>query len=85
MNLESDERAFLIANRAIRIEDDGIERYVGLTEQESIAFLTLSRANEAGGLSDSDRTRYEELHAKHEAERQVFARGEKSFQAFQKP
>jgi hypothetical protein len=85
MDLKDDEREFLTANRAVKIDEDGIERFVGLGPEESVEYLMLSRASDAGVLADADRSRYEYLRGKHEAERQVYARGEKSLQPFQNP
>ena len=85
MDFQNGEREFLTANRAVKVDDDGIERYVGLTEDESVAYLRLSRANDAGGLGETDAARYAALHEKHETARQVYVRGEKSLHAFQKP
>ena len=85
MDFQNGEREFLTANRAVKIDEDGIERYVGLTEDESVEYLGLSRANDAGGLEVSDAVRYATLHEKHENDRQVYARGEKSLHPFQKP
>lgn len=85
MDFQDDERAFLTANRAVKVDADGIERYVGLTEEESGEYRKLSRANDAGGLADATEARYAVLHEKHEAARQLYARGEKSLHPFQKP
>ena len=85
MDLTDDERAFLTANRAVKIDDDGLERFVGLDAEESEEFLRLSRADNAGGLPEADRQRFAALRERHEAERQVYTRGEKSLHPFQKP
>jgi hypothetical protein len=85
MDFQNGEREFLTANRAVKVDEDGIERYVGLSEDESVDYLALSRANDAGGLVDADQARYAALHDKHETARQVYARGEKSLHPFQKP
>jgi hypothetical protein len=85
MDFRNGEREFLVANRAVRIDEDGIERYVGLTETESVDYLMLSRANDAGGLGGDDKEKYLHLHSKHEPERQAYVKGEKSLNAFQKP
>jgi hypothetical protein len=85
MDFQDGEREFLTANRALKIDEDGIERYVGLTADESAQYLALSRANDAGGLAPADQGRYATLHDKHETARQVYARGEKSLHPFQKP
>ena len=85
MDFQNGEREFLTANRAVKVDEDGIERYVGLTEDESVVYLALSRANDAGGLTDADQASYLALHEKHENARQVYVRGEKSLHPFQKP
>ena len=85
MDFQNGEREFLTANRAVKIDEDGIERYVGLTEDESVEYFGLAGANDAGGLEESDAARYASLHEKHENARQVYARGEKSLHPFQKP
>jgi hypothetical protein len=85
MDFQNGEREFLTANRAIKVDEDGIERYVGLTDAESVDYLALSRRNDTGGLAGADQVRYAALHDKHETARQVYARGEKSLHPSQKP
>jgi hypothetical protein len=85
MDFKNGEREFLTANRAVKVDDDGIERYVGLNTEESVEYLALSRANDAGVLGEAAKVRYDQLHEKHETARQVYARGEKSLHPFQKP
>lgn len=79
MDLSDGERQFLGGMRAIRIEQDGAEVYVGLTRDESEEFLTLSREDEAPGkMEGPHRDRFLALRKKHEAERGEIVEGRKS-------
>jgi hypothetical protein len=84
MDFHHGEREFLVANRAL-IMVEGLERYVGLTEADSFEYPELSLRNETGSLDSSGRNRFDELHRKHETERQVYVRGAKFSNVFKKP
>ena len=77
MDLTDGEQEILRGMRAITLDKDGYEVFVGLTASESEEFLALSRRNDAGeNLSDDPRFR--ELQQRHEAERQRIVMGERS-------
>ena len=77
MDLTEDESQMLRAMRAITINGDGHDVFVGLDRDESLEFLELSRRNEAGeNMSASPR--FTALRDKHEAERQMVVKGQVS-------
>ncbi|WP_062018429.1 hypothetical protein [Aureimonas sp. AU4] len=75
MNLSEAEQAFLRGMRAITLDAEGREIFVGLTAEESEEYLDLSRRNEHGEAMSAN-PRYLELHGRHEAERERIVAGE---------
>lgn len=83
LDLTDEEREFLRAMRAVTLDQDGREIFVGLTADESEAYLPLSRRNESGE-DLSGNARFMALHAKHEAQRQRVVDGEAPLDAVPK-
>ncbi|MBB3951930.1 hypothetical protein [Aureimonas jatrophae] len=75
MDLNEAEQAFLRGMRAITLDEQGREIFVGLTPDESVEYLGLSRRNEQGEDMSAN-PRYLELHQRHEAERERIVAGE---------
>jgi len=75
MNLTDAEREFLEAMRAITIDEGGHEIYVGLTPEESEAYLLLARRDQSGELEGAELERFRAMHARHEAARQAIVEG----------
>ncbi|WP_185983815.1 hypothetical protein [Aureimonas mangrovi] len=75
MNLTDEERETLRAMRAITIDENGSEIFVGLDPAESDELLAFTRRDEAEGVSTSD-PRFRTLREKHEAEREAIAQGQ---------
>ncbi len=75
MDLTEAEHAFLRGMRAITLDEDGREIFVGLTPAESEEYLVLSRRNESGEAM-SENPRFLELNARHEGERERIVAGE---------
>ncbi|WP_062016968.1 hypothetical protein [Aureimonas sp. AU4] len=61
--------------RAVTLDQDGLETFVGLTADESEGYLPLSRRNE-GGEDMSGSARFMARRAKHEDRRQRLVEGE---------
>ena len=74
MDLTDQERETLRAMRAITINDEGHEIFVGLDADESTEFLHLSRRNE-GGEDLSSTERFMHLRNRHEEARQQIVAG----------
>lgn len=75
LDLTDDERQFLRGMRAVTLDGEGRETFVGLTADESEAYLPLSRRNEGGEDMSGDEG-FVRLNAKHEAQRQRIVMGE---------
>ena len=74
MDLTDQERETLRAMRAITINDQGHEIFVGLSADESLEFLDFSRRNE-GGEDLSSTKRFMHLRDRHEEARQQIVGG----------
>lgn len=75
MDLTAAEEEFLRGMRAITLDGEGRQVFVGLSAEESVTFLDLTRRNEAGEDMSAD-PRYQALHERHEAARQRIVNGE---------
>ena len=74
MNLTDEEREMLRAMRAVTINQEGHEVFVGLDAHESVEFLDLDRRNESGENMQLS-SRYILLKERHEAARQQIVEG----------
>lgn len=74
IDLTNDERELLRGMRAVTLDAEGQEVFVGLTAEESEVYLPLSRRHEGGEDMTSD-LRFAELHARHEQARQTIVAG----------
>jgi hypothetical protein len=77
MDLGDLEREHLRGMRAITIDAGGEEIFVGLTAEESLEYLALSRRNENGEAMSRDE-RFVDLQLKHEEARQHIMKGDAS-------
>jgi hypothetical protein len=68
LNLTDGERAYFDEMRSLGVDSNGNQVLVGLTLEESLFYLAYSRG-EAGVKSHEDKSRYLELHEKHETTR----------------
>lgn len=74
MDLTDDETEMLRAMRAVTIDDQGAEVFVGLDGEESVEFLAMSRRHEAGEDMIA-LPRFLLLRERHEAARQEIVEG----------
>lgn len=74
MDIKGDEREFWRAMRALTIDAEGHEVFVGLSPRESEEYLALSRRNEAGEDMNGVPA-FDALQKKHEAARQEIVDG----------
>ncbi|KTQ90492.1 hypothetical protein NS226_16140 [Aureimonas ureilytica] len=74
MDLTPDEEQFLRAMRAITINERGEQVFVGLSADESVEFLRLTRRNESGEDLSHD-PRFTSLRERHEEARQKIVDG----------
>jgi hypothetical protein len=68
LDLTEAERAYFSEMSSLGVDGGGAEVLVGLTREESLFYLAYSRG-EAGVKSDESRSRYLDLHEKHQATR----------------
>ena len=78
MDLTESEQEFLRGMRAIRVNEDGAEVFVGLNEGESEEYLDLSRRGDQGE-DISANPRFMDLNERHEAERRRIVNGERTW------
>lgn len=71
MEFTDSEREFLRAMRAITINDQGYEVYVGLSHEESEIYRDLAQRDDRGEtMSAEERRVFDELHMRHEKTRE---------------
>lgn len=75
MDLTDAEREFLDGMRAITLDEGGHEIFVGLTAEDSLVYLALSRRDQKGRLAGAELDRFRELHGRHEAARGALVAG----------
>ncbi len=75
MDLNENEEEFLRGMRALTLDEEGAQVFVGLSAAESEEFLRLSRRDEAGESMSAD-PRFQALRERHEEARQRIVNGE---------
>jgi hypothetical protein len=80
MEFTDSEREFLRAMRAITINDQGYEVYVGLSHEESEIYHDLAHRDDRGEtMSAAEQKTFETLHARHEKTREDAETGKIAF------
>ena len=80
MDLTTMEEEFLRGMQAITLNPEGQQVFVGLSAEESVEFLHLTRRDESGENMSND-PRFRDLRERHEAARQRIVKGEASLDA----